>query len=88
MVYLVSVIPWILILTGILGIILGRKNLILIIISFELILLALTFYYVLVGWSSFGDFKSVLFGIFLLAIGASESAIALALAITYFRYFK
>jgi NADH-ubiquinone oxidoreductase chain 4L len=86
MFYLISIIPWILLITGIMGVILGRKNIILIIISFELILLALTFYYVLVGWCNFSDFKSILFGIFLLAIGASESAVALALAITYYKY--
>lgn len=87
MFYLISIIPWIIFITGILGVILGRKNLILIIISFELILLSLTFYYILIGWCNFGDFKSILLGMFLLAIGASESAVALAFAITYYRYF-
>lgn len=86
MLYFISIIPWMVVLTGILGIILGRKNIILIIISFELILLGLTFYFVLTGWCNFGDFKSILLGIFLLAIGASESAIALALAIVYYKY--
>jgi NADH-ubiquinone oxidoreductase chain 4L len=85
MYYLITVIPFILIITGILGLLLGRKNLILMIISLEIMLLALTFHYVLSGWCTFGDFKSVIFGIFILSIGASESAIGLALAICYYK---
>lgn len=85
MYYLISIIPFILFITGILGIFLGRKNLILIIISLELMLLSLTFHYVLSGWCTFGDLKSIIFGIFILSIGASESAIGLALAICYYK---
>lgn len=85
MFYLLTILPFVLLLTGFIGIFLGRKNLILIIISLELMLLALTFHYLLIGWCNFGDFKSVLFGIFILSIGASESAIGLALAISYYK---
>jgi NADH:ubiquinone oxidoreductase subunit K len=76
----------ILILTGILGLFLGRKNLILLIISLELLLLGLVYHYLLIGWGSFGDINSVLFGIFVLVISAAESAIGLALIISYNKY--
>ena len=69
-------------LIGLMGVFFGRKNIILIIISLELMLLAVTFHYLVLGWSVFGDMKSILLGMFLLSIGASESAIGLALAIS------
>lgn len=83
--YSFTLVPIILFLTGLLGLFLGRKNLILIIISLELMLLSMTFHYILIGWGNFGDLKSVLIAIFLLSIGASESAIGLALAISYYK---
>ena len=85
MFYLLTILPFFLLLTGVCGILLGRKNIILIIMSLELMLLALTFHYVLNGWCVFGDFKSIIFGIFILSLGASESAIGLALAICYYK---
>lgn len=72
-------------LIGLMGVFFGRKNIILIIISLELMLLAVTFHYLVLGWSVFGDMKSILLGMFLLSIGASESAIGLALAISYYK---
>lgn len=72
-------------LIGLMGVFFGRKNIILIIISLELMLLAITFHYLVLGWSVFGDMKSILLGMFLLSIGASESAIGLALAISYYK---
>jgi NADH:ubiquinone oxidoreductase subunit K len=85
---LIYLIPIILLLTGLIGIFIGRKNLILVIISLEIMLLGITYHYLMLGWGNFGDFKTVILGIFLLTIGASESAIGLALAIAYYKTYK
>lgn len=74
-----------LLLTGFLGIFFGRKNLILVIICLELLLLAMTFQYLLFGWGIYGDLKALLIGFYLLAISACESAVGLALIIAYFK---
>ena len=85
---LIYLIPIILLLTGLIGIFIGRKNLILVIISLEIMLLGITYHYLMLGWGNFGDFKTVILGLFLLTIGASESAIGLALAIAYYKTYK
>lgn len=85
---LIELIPFVLFITSLIGLLASRKNIIMMIISLELLLLSLVFHYVLIGWCNFGDFRSIIFGIIVLAIGASESAIGLALAISYFRYIK
>jgi len=84
--YSFTLIPVILFLTGLLGLFLGKKNIILIIISLELMLLSMAFHYILIGWGNYGDLKSILLSVFLLSIGASESAIGLALAISYYKH--
>lgn len=78
-------IPTFLIVVGLLGILIGRKNIILIIIALELMLLGIVYHYVLIGWGMFGDFRTILLGIYLLTVGAAESAIGLALSIAYYR---
>lgn len=83
--YSYFLIPLILFSTGIIGLFLSRKNIILTIISLELLLLGVTYHYLLIGWCNFGDIKSIVFSLFLLSIGASESAIGLALAIAYYK---
>lgn len=85
---LVSLIPSVLFVVGILGVFFGRKNLILVIISLELMLLALTYHYLMIGWGNFGDLKTVLLGILILTVGASESAIGLALSIAYYKTYR
>lgn len=85
---LIYLIPSILLVIGLLGIFFGRKNLILVIISLEVMLLGITYHYLMIGWGNFGDFKTIMLGIFLLTIGASESAIGLALAIAYYKTYK
>lgn len=85
---LIYLIPIILLITGLIGIFIGRKNLILVIISLEIMLLGITYHYLMLGWGNFGDFKTVILGIFLLTIGASESAVGLALAIAYYKTYK
>ncbi len=81
-----AILPVVLLFVGILGVVRGRKNIILIIISLEVMLLGVSLHYVLIGWGVYGDVKSLMLSIFLLAIGAAESAIGLALGIAYYRH--
>ena len=69
---------------GIAGIILNRKNIIIILMSVELILLSVNIN--LVAFSSFlGDLTGQVFSIFILTVAAAEAAIGLAVLVTYFR---
>jgi NADH-quinone oxidoreductase subunit K len=69
---------------GVAGIILNRKNIIIILMSVELILLAVNIN--LVAFSSFlGDLTGQVFGLFVLTVAAAESAIGLAILVVYYR---
>lgn len=69
---------------GILGIFLNRKNVIVILMSVELILLAVNIN--LVSFSSFlGDLMGQIFSIFVLTVAAAEAAIGLAILVVFFR---
>ncbi|MBX9760733.1 MAG: NADH-quinone oxidoreductase subunit NuoK [Beijerinckiaceae bacterium] len=69
---------------GICGIILNRKNIIVILMSVELILLAVNIN--LVAFSSFlGDLTGQIFSLFILTVAAAEAAIGLAILVTYYR---
>ena len=69
---------------GVLGIILNRKNIIIILMSVELILLSVNIN--LVAFSSFlGDLTGQVFSLFILTVAAAEAAIGLAVLVTYFR---
>jgi NADH-quinone oxidoreductase subunit K len=69
---------------GICGIILNRKNIIVILMSVELILLAVNIN--LVAFSSFlGDLTGQIFALFILTVAAAEAAIGLAILVTYYR---
>ena len=69
---------------GSLGIILNRKNIIVILMSVELILLAVNIN--LVSFSSFlGDLTGQVFSLFILTVAAAEAAIGLAILVTYYR---
>ncbi|MBX6320694.1 MAG: NADH-quinone oxidoreductase subunit NuoK [Rhodospirillaceae bacterium] len=69
---------------GVFGIFLNRKNVIIILMSVELILLAVTIN--LVAFSSFlGDLVGQVFAIFVLTVAAAEAAIGLAILVVYFR---
>ena len=68
---------------GILGIFLNRKNVIVILMSVELMLLAVNIN--LVAFSSFhGDLVGQVFALFVLT-GAAEAAIGLAIVVVYYR---
>jgi NADH-quinone oxidoreductase subunit K len=69
---------------GVLGIILNRKNIIIILMSVELILLSVNIN--LVAFSSFlGDLTGQVFSLFILTVAAAEAAIGLAILVTYYR---
>lgn len=69
---------------GVMGIFLNRKNLIVILMSLELILLAVNIN--LVAFSAFlGDLVGQVFAMFVLTVAAGEAAIGLAILVIYFR---
>ena len=69
---------------GILGIFLNRKNIIVILMSIELILLAVNINFV--AFSSYlGDLVGQVFALFVLTVAAAEAAIGLAILVVYFR---
>lgn len=69
---------------GIVGICLNRRNLIVMLMSIELMLLAVTLNFV--AFSQYlGDFVGQVFVLFILTIAAAEAAIGLAILVVYFR---
>jgi len=69
---------------GIFGIFLNRKNVIVILMSVELMLLAVKINFV--AFSSFmGDLLGEVFALFVLTVAAAEAAIGLAIVVVYFR---
>ena len=69
---------------GICGIILNRKNIIVILMSVELILLAVNLNFV--AFSAYlGDLVGQVFALFVLTVAAAEAAIGLAILVVYFR---
>ena len=69
---------------GVFGIFLNRKNVIIILMSVELILLSVNIN--LVTFSSFlGDMVGQVFAMLVLTVAAAEAAIGLAILVVYFR---
>ena len=69
---------------GIAGIILNHKNIIIILMSVELILLAVNINFV--AFSAYlGDLVGQVFALFVLTVAAAEAAIGLAILVVYFR---
>ncbi len=69
---------------GVLGIFINRKNVIIILMAIELILLSVNIN--LVAFSSFlGDLVGQVFAMFVLTVAAGEAAIGLAILVVYFR---
>lgn len=78
------VVGTILFVLGVLGIFVNRKNVIVILMSIELILLAVNIN--LVAFSAFlGDLTGQIFAMFVLTVAAGEAAIGLAILVIYFR---
>jgi NADH-quinone oxidoreductase subunit K len=69
---------------GVFGIFLNRKNVIVILMSIELMLLAVNINFV--AFSSFlGDLVGQIFVLLILTVAAAEAAIGLAIVVVYFR---
>ena len=69
---------------GVLGIFHNKKNVIIILMSVELILLAVNINFI--TFSSFlGDISGQVFAMFTLTVAAAEAAIALAILVVFFR---
>lgn len=74
----------ILFVTGVFGIFMKRKNIITILMSIELILLAVNLN--LVAFSAFlNDLAGQVFALFILTVAAAEAAIGLAILVVFFR---
>ena len=74
----------VLLVLGIFGILLNRKNVIVIMMSIELMLLAVNLN--LVGFSSaLNDLAGQVFAMFVLTVAAAEAAIGLAILVIFFR---
>jgi NADH-quinone oxidoreductase subunit K len=69
---------------GIFGIFLNRKNVIVILMSIELILLAVNLNLVAFSWH-LKDLVGQIFTMFVLTVAAAEAAIGLAILVVYFR---
>lgn len=69
---------------GIVGIFVNRKNFIVILMSIELILLAVCVNFVAFSYL-FGDITGQIFTLFILAVAAAEAAVGLALVTIFFR---
>jgi NADH-ubiquinone oxidoreductase chain 4L len=74
----------ILFLIGILGFVLNRKNIILMLISIEIMLLAITFL-ILISSLSFDDILGQTFAVYIIAIAGAESAIGLGILVAFYR---
>ena len=72
---------------SILGIFLNRKNIILILMAIELMLLAVNINFIAFSYY-LGDLAGQIFVFFILTVAAAESAIGLAIIILIFRNYK
>ena len=74
----------VLFLIGILGFVLNRKNIILMLISIEMMLLAVTLL-VIISSFSFDDIVGQTYSVYIIAIAGAESAIGLGILVAYYR---
>lgn len=69
---------------GVFGIFLNRKNVIIILMSIELMLLAVNINFVAFS-TQIGDLAGQVFALMVLTVAAAEAAIGLAILVVYFR---
>ena len=74
----------VLFLIGVLGFVLNRKNIILMLISIEIMLLAITFL-ILVSSLSYDDILGQTYAIYIISIAGAESAIGLGILVAFYR---
>ena len=69
---------------GVFGIFVNRKNVIILLMSIELVLLAVNVNFV--AFSRYlGNIQGQIFAMFVLTVAAAEAAVGLAILVTYFR---
>ena len=78
------VVSIVLFLIGILGIFLVKKNIIIILMSIELMLLAININFIIFS-IYLNDLTGQIFSLFILTVAAAESAIGLAILVVYYR---
>ena len=78
------VVNTILFLIGMLGLVLNRKNILIILMSVELMLLAVNTNFVVCS-VYMDDILGQMFALFILTVAAAESAIGLAILVVYYR---
>ncbi len=69
---------------GVFGIFVNRKNVIIILMCVELILLAVNINFVAFS-THLGDISGQIFALFVLTVAAAEAAVGLAILVVYFR---
>lgn len=74
----------VLFLIGVLGFVLNRKNIISMLISIEIMLLATTFL-ILITSFGFDDILGQVYSIYIIIIAGAESAIGLAILVAFYR---
>jgi len=74
----------ILFLIGILGFVLNKKNIILLLISIEILLLSVTFL-ILLSALGFDDTLGQTFSVYIISIAGAESAIGLGILVAFYR---
>lgn len=74
----------VLFLIGILGFVLNRKNIILMLIAIEIMLLSITLL-MLVSSLSFDDILGQTFSVYIIAVAGAESAIGLGILVAFYR---
>ena len=74
----------ILFLIGVLGFVLNKKNIILMLISIEIMLLAITFL-ILISSLNIDDILGQIYAIYIIVIAGAESAIGLGILVAFYR---
>ena len=69
---------------GVIGVFLNRRNIIIVLMSIELMLLAVNINFVAFSWF-LNDLSGQIFSLLILTVAAAESAIGLAILVVYFR---
>jgi NADH:ubiquinone oxidoreductase subunit K len=77
-------IPFSIFLIGLFGIFINRKNVLLIIVCIELVLLSINFNFLISSYY-LDDILGQIFALFILTVAAAESSIGLAILIIYYR---
>lgn len=82
--YSLTVFPYILFTISILGIIINRSNIILLLISIEVMLISISLNFLVLS-SSINNFTGLIVAVFVITVAAVESAIGLSIMISFYK---